>query len=100
QFQAGASQALNTTTNQISFVTSPTLVNSVIRGATTLDTTSVTGNSTGYNLASAVAGGVGFDIVPLPAGYTTLPASGASSTVNYVVPSGTTTITASETVNS
>ena len=62
-------------------------------GATTSDATTFSGNTTGFNIASYGANGV-----TALTSYTTLPSSGASGSLNYIV-TGSTPISIAESVN-
>ena len=98
-FSAGAGQTLDTATNQIIFTTAATLTNGIIKGATVTDSTTFSGNTTGFNLATNNGNNVVAMTLTTTNAYTVgLPASGSSATANYLVTSST-ALTASESVN-
>ena len=87
-FTAGPTnnQTLNATTNQLVFTTAPTLVNGVLKGASTTDATTITGvNTTGFNLATYTTGIVAYGTGGAAGTYTTLPTTGTgNATTNYI----------------
>ena len=92
---SGGGGALNTTTNQIAFTSLPSVTNGIIKGATTTDTTSFAGNTTGFNLATLS----GSSVVAYQAYTVGLPTSASVATTNYIA-NGSVAISPAESVNS
>ena len=98
-FQAGSSQTLGSANNQIIVNQAPSalLTNGIIKGVTVADATTFSGNTTGFNLATAT--GSSTSSIGALTTYQTLSTTGGNAATDNVLVTASTALTANDTVN-